>query len=112
MARAAASARHGMVRVATEEALTWAGTCSPGDGLGISGDEVLIVGADLVTAAAGLIDLLLLSGGELVTVLTGDGVDAVVGDALREHVYRTHVGTELVTYHTGHGGDALLIGVE
>ncbi|MBO0677262.1 DAK2 domain-containing protein [Mycolicibacterium sp. S2-37] len=112
MARAAASARHGTVRVATEEALTWAGTCSPGDGLGISGDEVLIVGKDLVAAAAGLIDLLLLSGGELITVLTGEGVDAGVGDALRRHVYREHIGAELVTYHTGHGGDALLIGVE
>ena len=36
-------ARHGSVRVATEKALTWAGTCEPGDGLGIAGDEVLIV---------------------------------------------------------------------
>src|SRR6478752_4966468 len=33
MARAAAGARHGSVRRATEEALTWAGTCQPGDGL-------------------------------------------------------------------------------
>lgn len=112
MARAAASARHGAVRVATEEALTWAGTCAPGDGLGISGDEVLIVGRDVATAAAGLIDLLLLSGGELVTVLTGDGADDGVGEALRAHVHRNHPGTELVTYHTGHRGDALLIGVE
>jgi DAK2 domain fusion protein YloV len=112
MARAAAGARHGSVRVATEEALTWAGTCSPGDGLGISGDEVLIVGKDMTAAGAGLIDLLLSSGGELVTVLTGDGVDPGVGAALQEHVHHQHLGTELVTYHTGHRGDALLIGVE
>ena len=46
MARAAGGARHGSVRIATESALTWAGRCSPGDGLGISGDEVLIVAAD------------------------------------------------------------------
>jgi dihydroxyacetone kinase-like predicted kinase len=100
------------VRVATEEALTWAGTCQPGDGLGIAGDEVLIVGGDVTAAAAGLIDLLLSAGGELVTVLTGDGVDPAVGEALREHVHRRHLGIELVTYHTGHRGDALLIGVE
>jgi uncharacterized protein len=112
MARAAAGARHGSVRVATEEALTWAGTCKPGDGLAISGDEVLIVGNDIAEAAAGLIDLLLASGGELVTVLTGAGVDGAVGEALREHAHRHHPGTELVTYHTGHRGDALLIGVE
>jgi uncharacterized protein len=112
MARAAAAARHGSVRLATEDALTWAGTCKPGDGLGIAGDEVLIVGDGIADAGAGLVDLLLSSGGELVTVLTGTGVDPGVGAALREHVHREHLGTELVTYHTGHGGDALLIGVE
>jgi uncharacterized protein len=112
MARAAASARHGSVRVATEEALTWAGTCEPGDGLGIAGDEVLIVGKDLAAAGAGLIDLLLAAGGELVTVLTGAGIDTAVGEALAEHVHREHLGAELVAYHTGHRGDALLIGVE
>ncbi|WP_319446972.1 MULTISPECIES: DAK2 domain-containing protein [unclassified Mycobacterium] len=112
MARAAAAARHGSVRLATEEALTWAGMCKPGDGLGIAGDEVLIVGGDLATAGAGLIDLLLTSGGELVTVLTGADADTTVGMALQEHVHREHLGTELVTYHTGHRGDALLIGVE
>jgi fatty acid kinase len=112
MARAAAGARHGSVRVAEEEALTWAGACRPGDGLGISGDEVLIVGDDVTAAGAGLIDLLLSAGGELVTVLTGAGVDPAVGAALQDHVHHRHLGAELVTYHTGHGGDALLIGVE
>jgi DAK2 domain fusion protein YloV len=112
MARAAAGARHGSVRVATEEALTWAGTCKPGDGLAIAGDEVLIVGNDVTEAAAGLIDLLLAAGGELVTVLTGAGVDGGVGDALQQHVHSQHLGADLVTYHTDHRGDALLIGVE
>jgi hypothetical protein len=112
MARAAAAARHGSVRVATEEALTWAGTCKPGDGLGIAGDEVLIVGESITAAGAGLIDLLLAAGGELVTVLTGAGVDSSVGAALQEHVHREHLGADLVTYHTDHRGDALLIGVE
>jgi DAK2 domain fusion protein YloV len=112
MARAAAGARHGSVRVAMEEALTWAGACNPGDGLGIAGDEVLIVGDSVTAAGAGLIDLLLTSGGELITVLTGAGVDPAVGEALQAHVHREHLGAELVTYHTGHRGDALLIGVE
>ena len=75
MARAAGAARHGSVRIATESALTWAGRCQPGDGLGIAGDEVLIVAADAVGAAIGLIDLLLASGGDLVTVLVGAGIE-------------------------------------
>jgi uncharacterized protein len=117
MARAAGAARHGSVRVATETALTWAGTCEPGNGLGIAGDEVLIVAPDVAAAAMGLIDLLLAAGGELVTVLVGAELDghfdaAAIGERLQAHVHDRHPGTELMTYHTGHRGDALLIGVE
>jgi hypothetical protein len=113
MARAAGSARHGEVRVATETALTWAGTCEPGNGLGIAGDEVLIVAPDVALAAAGLIDLLLGAGGELITVLIGQGIDSdSVESALRAHVHDCHPGSELAIYRTGHRGDALLIGVE
>jgi DAK2 domain fusion protein YloV len=116
MARAAGATRHGSVRVATESALTWAGRCQPGDGLGIAGDEVLIVAADAAGAAIGLLDLLLASGGDLVTVLVGAGVQvgdaAALGDLLQRHVHDNHPGTELETYRTGHRGDALLIGVE
>lgn len=112
MARAAAGARHGSVRIATEDALTWAGACQPGDGLGIAGDEVLIVAEDITAAGMGLIDLLLVAGGELVTVLSGADVNPAVGEALQRYVHNEHLGAELVTYHTGHRGDALLIGVE
>jgi hypothetical protein len=120
MARAAGAARHGSVRIATESALTWAGRCQPGDGLGIAGDEVLIVAADAIGAATGLLDLLLASGGDLVTVLVGAAIEsddpelnaAAVVDILEEHMHDNHPGTELVTYRTGHRGDALLIGVE
>jgi DAK2 domain fusion protein YloV len=113
MARAAAGSRHGSVRLATEKALTWAGTCEPGDGLGISGDEVVVVAKDLVAAAIRLIDLLMGSGGELVTVLIGgDPAADDIADALAEHVYRRHPGSEFSSYRTGHRGDTLLIGVE
>ncbi|KLO47205.1 dihydroxyacetone kinase [Mycobacterium nebraskense] len=117
MARAAGAARHASVRIATESALTWAGRCQPGDGLGIAGDEVLIVAADAIAAAIGLLDLLLASGGDLVTVLVGAGIEteddaAAVADILEKHMHDHHPGTELVTYRTGHRGDALLIGIE
>jgi DAK2 domain fusion protein YloV len=112
MARAAAGTRHGSVRVAAESALTWAGACKAGDGLGITGDEVLIVAHDIATAASGLVDLLLASGGELVTVLMGAAADDTVGDQLRKHVHERHLGIEVTCYRTGHDGDALLIGVE
>ena len=112
MARAAAGSRHGSVRVAEEKALTWAGTCEPGDGLGIAGDEVLVVASDVGAAAIGLTDLLLGSGGELVTLLMGAEADPAVADVLAEHLRRRQPGTEFARYRTGHRGDVLLIGVE
>ncbi|MGV0633969.1 DAK2 domain-containing protein [Mycolicibacillus trivialis] len=115
MTRAAAATRYGSVALASEAALTWAGPCDPGDGLGIAGGEVLIVGPDVATAATGLIDLLLAAGGELVTVLIGAAVGdgaAAVEATLKAHVHDAHPGIELAVYRTGHGGDALLIGVE
>jgi uncharacterized protein len=112
MAQAAGGTRHASVRVAVDQALTWAGACEPGDGLGIAGDEVLVVHPDLATAACGLIDLLLAAGGEMVTVLIGVGVDDKVAADLEAHLHRYHPGTELVSYQTGHRGDLLLIGVE
>jgi dihydroxyacetone kinase-like predicted kinase len=115
MAAAAGATRYGSVRLATEDALTWAGPCRAGDGLGIFGDEVLVVRHDVAAAARGLIDLMLSVGGELVTVLLGadlgEQADAV-GDALRSHIRTHHLGTECVCYRTGQAGDAVLIGVE
>lgn len=115
MARAAAGSRHGSVRIATERALTWAGPCAPGDGLAISGDEVVVVARDAPSAAVRLIDLLLSSGGELVTVLIGAGAGAdaeTLADLLAAHVHRRHPGVEFGSYRTDHRGDVLLIGVE
>jgi DAK2 domain fusion protein YloV len=112
MAQAAGGTRHASVRVAVDQALTWAGPCEPGDGLGIAGDEVLVVHPDLATTACGLIDLLLAAGGEMVTVLIGVGVDDKVAVDFESHLHRNHPGIELVSYHTGHRGDLLLIGVE
>ncbi|HEX5143885.1 MAG TPA: DAK2 domain-containing protein, partial [Mycobacterium sp.] len=115
MAAAVGATRYGSVRIAEEDALTWAGPCRTGDGLGIIGDEVLVVRHDVIAAARGLIDLMLGVGGELVTVLLGAalGEDADnVGLALKDHVRQHHLGTELVAYHTGHRGDAVLVGLE
>ncbi|CAN5424802.1 DAK2 domain-containing protein [soil metagenome] len=112
MAAAAGATRYGSVRESAEAALTWAGPCRRGDGLGIIGGEVLVVRHDIAAAARGLLDLMLGVGGELVTVLLGAGVDPNVGVVLADHVHRHHLGTELVSYQTGHSGDVLIIGVE
>ncbi|MGB3480920.1 MAG: DAK2 domain-containing protein, partial [Mycobacterium sp.] len=112
MGAAAGGTRHGAVRLATESALTWAGPCRVGDGLGIVGGEVLVVRHDITAAARGLTDLMLGVGGELVTVLLGAGVDPGVSAVLANHVHLHHPGIEIVSYQTGHSGDVVIIGVE
>lgn len=112
MARAAEGVRHGSVRIATEAAQTVAGPCRPGDGLGITNDEVLVVAEDDVAAATRLLDLLLAVGGDLVTVLLGVDADPGVGDALESCIHDRHRGIEVVVYRTGHRGELLFIGVE
>ena len=59
-----------------------------------------------------MVDLLLGSGGELVTVLLGVGAEPSIAEELAGHVHRHHPGADVVSYRTGHRGDALLIGVE
>ena len=76
---------------------------------------MVAVARDLGAAAGRLIDLLLGSGGELVTVLIGAGAGPAGDDivvSLSEHVRRRHPGTEFSSYRTDHRGDVLLVGVE
>lgn len=112
MARAAGATRFGLVRVATERALTWSGTCEPGDAMGIIGDEVLVLNHDVANATKALVSIMLSSGGELVTVLLSDKVDESLAESLVEHTRSHHGGVEVMIYRTGQRTDVVHIGVE
>ncbi|WP_078282738.1 DAK2 domain-containing protein [Mycobacteroides franklinii] len=112
MARAAGATRFGLVRVATERALTWSGTCEPGDAMGIIGDEVLVLNHDVANATKALVSIMLSSGGELVTVLLSDKVDESLAESLIEHIRSHHGGVEVMIYRTGQHTDIVHIGVE
>lgn len=112
MARAAGATRFGLVRVATERALTWSGTCEPGDAMGIIGDEVLVLNHDVANATKALVSIMLSSGGELVTVLLSDKVDESLAESLIEHTRSHHGGVEVMIYRTGQHTDIVHIGVE
>lgn len=112
MARAAGATRFGLVRVATERALTWSGTCEPGDAMGIIGDEVLVLNHDVANATKALVSIMLSSGGELVTVLLSDTVDESLAESLIEHIRSHHGGVEVMIYRTGQHTDIVHIGVE
>lgn len=113
MSEAAAGTRWASLRIADERSLTWVGTCEPGDSLGLVGREVVVIGVDVLSAGRDLLDQLLSVGGEMVTMLRGEGdASADVADRLAAYVTERHAGVEVVVYDGGQPGDVVQLGVE
>lgn len=112
MSEAAAGTRWGSLRVAAERALTYVGTCEPGDSLGLMGHEVVLIESDAVTAGTRLVDLALGGGGELVTLIMGANAPEGLGEHLSDHVARNHVGVDVMVYVGGQVDDLFQLGVE
>lgn len=112
MSEAAASTRWGALRRAGERALTMVGTCSPGDGLGLVGHDVVVIDRDARAAGHTLLDRMLGLGGELVTLLVGaEAPDGLAADLAR-HIGTEFPGVEVSVYSGGQRGDLIQIGVE
>ncbi len=112
MAEAAGSTRWAEVTTAVRESMTTAGVCRPGDVLGLIEGDVAVLGGDVEQVARDLLDRLLDSGGELVTVVTGGQADAGLGERLAAHVRSEHPTAEVVTYAGGQPHYPVLLGVE
>jgi uncharacterized protein len=112
MAEAAAGTRTGGLLVAESEALTWVGRCEPGDVLGISDGEVVLIAPDLGVGALWLAHRMLTAGGEIVTALLGSGVDPTLGDGLAADLRRTHPEVDVVVHRGGQRDYPLVLGVE
>ncbi|MBY8856275.1 DAK2 domain-containing protein [Nocardia sp. CA2R105] len=112
MSEAAAGTRWGALRVAPERALTIVGTCARGDGLGLVGNDVVVIDPDPRAAARTLLDRMLGLGGELVTLLLGADASDELGRDLAEHITATFPGVEVVAYLGGQSVDLVQIGVE
>ena len=112
MSEAAAGTRWGSLRIAQQRSLTWVGTCEPGDSIGLAGQEVVIVSARPLDAGCRLLDQLLATGGEMVTVLVGAQASEDFGAQLAEYVTGAHPGVDVVVYAGGQPGDLVQFGVE
>jgi DAK2 domain fusion protein YloV len=112
MTAAAGHCRHGGITVASRAAVTMAGVCQIGDVLGIVDGDFAVIGSDLVAVANTVVDRMLGSGGELVTVVTGADVDPSVAVAVVSHVRATRPEVDTVIYDGGQPRYPLLIGVE
>jgi dihydroxyacetone kinase-like predicted kinase len=112
MSHASAATRHGAVAVASKEALTSAGRCAPGDVLGAVAGDVVVVGSDLAAVAGEVLTRLLAGGGELVTLVAGEGAPAGLGETVWESVRRDHRDVDVTVIDGGQPHYPLLVGVE
>lgn len=112
MAEAAAGTRTGGLLVAESEALTWVGRCEPGDVLGITDGEVVLIAPDLAVGGLWLAHRMLTAGGEIVTVLLGEGADPSLGEGLAADLRRTHPEVDVVVHRGGQTDYPLVLGVE
>ncbi|HEU0129658.1 MAG TPA: DAK2 domain-containing protein [Mycobacteriales bacterium] len=112
MSAAASGTRWAEVTTAVRDAQTSAGACRAGDVLGLVDGDVAVIGADLAEVAYDVLSRLLGAGGELVTIVTGEGCPAGLGDALAERVAAAHPLVEAEVHTGGQPHYPLLLGVE
>ncbi|MCH9720297.1 MAG: DAK2 domain-containing protein [Actinomycetia bacterium] len=112
MSRAAAATRYGAVTISTKEAITTAGPCKPGDVLGIVDGDILQIGEDVESVAGQTLDLMLSSGGELVTIVSGADLAGEVVDRLNGNLAINHPGADVTVYEGGQPIWPLIFGVE
>lgn len=111
MTAAAGATRFGELTVAERESWTTAGVCQAGDILGLIDGDVAVIGDELVRTASEVLERMLASGGELVTLVLGTDVPTSLAEELDRRARRGHLGVDTVVYH-GRQQAPLLIGVE
>jgi uncharacterized protein len=111
MTATARHARHGAVTVAARQAMTMAGPCEPGDVLGVIAGDFAVVGDDLDAVATDVVERLLAGGGELVTIVAGEG-GADVAARAAAYVETAHPHVDVTVYDGGQGRYPVLVSVE
>jgi uncharacterized protein len=111
MTATARHARHGAVTVAVRQAITMAGPCEPGDVLGVIEGDFVVVGADLAAVATEVVERLVGGGGELVTLVAGEGGTELAARC-EEYVESQHPTVDVVVYDGGQERYPLLLAVE
>jgi DAK2 domain fusion protein YloV len=112
MTTAAGHARHGAVTVAARQAMTSAGPCEPGDVLGVVEGDFAVIGDSLSAVADDVVHRLLSGGGELLTLVTGDGAPSDLADRLERQISSERPEVDVVVYDGGQPRYPLLVAVE
>ncbi|MEV8567927.1 DAK2 domain-containing protein [Streptomyces sp. NPDC051322] len=112
MTAAAGATRYGELAAAERQSWTTAGVCQAGDVLGLIDGDVAVIGTDLAGTAETVLQRMLAAGGELVTLVLGDGAPSTLADRLEAFVREGHLAVDTVVYRGGSQAAPLLIGVE
>ncbi|MFD6974232.1 DAK2 domain-containing protein, partial [Streptomyces sp. NPDC059949] len=112
MTAAAGATRYGELAFAERQSFTSAGICQAGDVLGLIDGDVAVIGSGLTETAEAVLERMLGSGGELVTLVLGPDVPDSVAEHLEACVQHGHLAVDTVTYRGGRYSAPLLIGVE
>ena len=111
MTSAARGTRHGAVTVAVTEAMTTVGPCQAGDVLGVLQGDFAVIGADQFEVATQVLRRMLDAGGELVTLVAGDGADTLLQRCV-DWVEETYPTVDVLTYEGGQERYLLFMAVE
>lgn len=111
MTSAARGTRHGAVTVATNQAMTTVGPCETGDVLGVLQGDFAVIGADQFDVATRILRRMLDAGGELVTLVAGDGADTLP-QLCEGWIQAAYPGVDVVTYEGGQQRYPLFMAVE
>ncbi|GAA3491845.1 DAK2 domain-containing protein [Streptomyces cremeus] len=112
MTSAAGATRYAELAVAERQSWTTVGVCQAGDVLGLIDGDVAVIGTEVAATARTVLDRMLSAGGELVTLVLGDGAPEGLGEGLEAHVRGRHLAVDTLLYHGGHQASPLLIGIE
>ncbi|MEU6863175.1 DAK2 domain-containing protein [Streptomyces sp. NPDC046876] len=112
MTAAAGATRYAELAVAERQSFTSAGICQAGDVLGLIDGDVAVIGRDLAGTAEAVLERMLGSGGELVTLVLGPEAPDALAGRLEAYVQHGHLAVDTVTYRGGRYCAPLLIGVE
>lgn len=112
MTSAAGATRYAELAVAEGESWTMAGVCQAGDVLGLIDGDVAVIGAGLAEVGASVLDRMLGGGGELVTLILGEGAPEGLAEQLAAQARHSRPEVDAVVFHGGQESAPLLIGVE
>lgn len=112
MTRSAAATRHGAVTVAVKAGLTSGGLCEVGDVLGVVSGDITIVGSDAEQVTREVLDGIVTTGTELVTLVSGEGVPDGLVEAITDWIGSRRAGIEVEVVDGGQPHYMLLVGAE